>query len=54
MDLAFTPDELKFRDESRAWVKANLPPAIAAKVHKAQLLTQGDMQTWAKTLGKEG
>ncbi|MBS0406340.1 MAG: acyl-CoA dehydrogenase family protein [Proteobacteria bacterium] len=54
MDLAFTPDELKFRDEIRAWVKANLPPAIAAKVHKAQLLTQGDMQTWAKILGKKG
>ena len=54
MDLAFTPDELKFRDEIRAWVKANLPPAIAAKVHKAQLLTRDDMQTWAKILGKKG
>jgi len=54
MDLTFTPDELKFRDEIRAWVKANLPPAIAAKVHKAQLLTRDDMQTWAKILGKKG
>ncbi|MBS0402469.1 MAG: acyl-CoA dehydrogenase family protein [Proteobacteria bacterium] len=54
MDLAFTPDELKFRDEIRAWVKANLPPAIAAKVHKAQNLTRDDMQTWAKILGKKG
>ena len=31
MDLAFTPDELKFRDEIRAWVKANLPPDVAAR-----------------------
>ena len=54
MDLAFTPDELKFRDEIRAWVKANLPPAIAAKVHKAQTLTRDDQQTWAKILGKQG
>ena len=54
MDLAFTPDELTFRDEIRAWVKANLPPAIAAKVHKAQTLTRDDQQTWAKILGKQG
>jgi len=48
MDLAFTPDELTFRDE------INLPPAIAAKVHKAQTLTRDDQQTWAKILGKQG
>ena len=54
MDLAFTPDELKFRDEIRTWVKANLPQDIAAKVHKAQLLTREDMQSWAKILGKKG
>ena len=54
MDLAFTPDELKFRDEIRAWVQGALPAAIAAKVHKAQLLTRDDMQTWAKILGKKG
>ena len=54
MDLAFTPEELKFRDEIRAWVKAHLPPEIADKVHKAQRLSQGDMQRWAKILGKQG
>jgi alkylation response protein AidB-like acyl-CoA dehydrogenase len=54
MDLAFTPEEQTFRDEIRAWVKANLPPAIAAKVHKAQTLTRDDQQTWAKILGKKG
>ena len=54
MDLAFTPEELKFRDEIRTWVKSNLPQAIADKVHKAQRLTRDDMQTWAKILGKKG
>ena len=54
MDLAFTPEELKFRDEVRAWVKANLPPETAAKVHKAQHLTREDQQGWAKILGKKG
>jgi len=52
MDLAFTPEELKFRDEVRAWVKDNLPADIAGKVHKAQRLSRDDMQRWSKILGK--
>ena len=54
MDLAFTPDELKFRDEIRAWVKDALPQALADKVHKAQRLSRDDMQSWARILGKKG
>ena len=54
MDLAFTPEELAFRDEIRAWVKGALPKSISDKVHKAQRLTRDDMQTWAKILGKKG
>ena len=54
MDLAFTPDELKFRDEICAWVKDALPKALADKVHQAQRLTRDDMQSWARILGKKG
>eukprot|EP01034_Spumella_vulgaris_P025708 gene25708-32195_t len=54
MDLAFTPDELAFRDEIRTWVKANLPSDISQKVHAAMRLTREDMQRWAKILGKKG
>jgi alkylation response protein AidB-like acyl-CoA dehydrogenase len=54
MDLAFTPEELKFRDEVRGWVKSNLPPEMASKVLQAQRLTREDMQGWAKILGKKG
>ncbi|MDR2990876.1 MAG: acyl-CoA dehydrogenase family protein [Burkholderiaceae bacterium] len=54
MDLAFTPEELKFRAEVRAWIKDNLPPEIAGKVHQAQRLTRDDMQRWARILGKKG
>ena len=39
MDLAFTPDELAFREEIRAWVKANLPSEISQKVHSCLLYT---------------
>jgi hypothetical protein len=54
MDLAFTPEELAFRDEIRTWVKANLPADISQKVHNAMRLTREDMQRWAKILGKKG
>jgi alkylation response protein AidB-like acyl-CoA dehydrogenase len=54
MDLSFTPEEQAFREEIRAWVKANLPEDIAHKVHHALRLTRDDMQRWAKILGKKG
>src|SRR5690349_976798 len=54
MDLAFTPEEQKFREEVRAWVRENLPQEIAHKVHNALHLTRDDMQGWARILGKKG
>jgi alkylation response protein AidB-like acyl-CoA dehydrogenase len=54
MDLAFTPEEQKFREEVRTWVRANLPAAISHKVHNALELTRDDMQGWARILGKKG
>jgi len=54
MDLSFTPEEQKFREEIRAWVKENLPQDISHKVHNALELTRDDLQRWAKILGKKG
>ena len=54
MDLAFTPEEQKFREDIRAWVRTNLPPEISHKVHNALTLTRDDMQRWARILGKKG
>ena len=54
MDLAFTPEEEKFRVDIRTWVQANLPQAISHKVHNALRLTRDDQQAWAKILGKKG
>ncbi len=54
MDLTFTADEQRFREEIRAWVRDNLPKPIADKVHNAFHLTRDDMQGWAKILGKKG
>jgi len=54
MDLAFTPDELAFREQIRAWVRDNLPKEISDKVRNSIHLTRDDQQRWAKILGKQG
>jgi len=54
MDLAFTPEEQKFREDIRAWVRDNLPQDISHKVHNSLHLTRDDMQRWAKILGSKG
>jgi len=54
MDLAFTPEEQKFREDVRGWVRENLPKEISDKVHNALRLTRDDMQSWARILGKKG
>ena len=54
MDLNFTPDELAFRAEIRAWVHANLPRDISHKVHNALRLSRDDLQTWSRILGSKG
>jgi alkylation response protein AidB-like acyl-CoA dehydrogenase len=54
MDLSFTSEEQTFREDIRAWVKANLPQDISHKVHNALRLSRDDMQRWAKILGTKG
>ena len=54
MDLAFTAEEQKFREDVRSWVHDNLPQDLAHKVHNSLHLTRDDMQRWAKILGKKG
>ena len=54
MDLTFTAEEQKFREDIRAWVAASLPAHISHKVHNALHLTRDDQQDWAKILGKKG
>jgi len=54
MDLAFTPEELAFREQIRAWVRDSLPSDISEKVRNSIHLTRDDMQRWAKILGQKG
>jgi alkylation response protein AidB-like acyl-CoA dehydrogenase len=54
MDLNFTPEQQAFRENVRAWVGAHLPPALSHKVHNALRLSKADLQSWARTLGRQG
>ena len=44
MDLAFTPEEQKFRQDIRGWVRENLPKEISDKVHNALRLSRLQVQ----------
>jgi alkylation response protein AidB-like acyl-CoA dehydrogenase len=54
MDLAFTPDELAFRDEVRAFLAAELPPQLAEKVRRDEDLDKAELEGWHATLNKRG
>ncbi|MHB0774051.1 acyl-CoA dehydrogenase family protein [Halomonas sp. WWR20] len=54
MNLNFTPEELAFRDEVRAFLKNQLPDDIAAKVKGGRKLSKEDHQRWQQILSKQG
>ena len=54
MDLDFTPKERAFRKEVRAFIKDNLPPALARKVARGGHLAKDDYVTWQKILYRRG
>jgi alkylation response protein AidB-like acyl-CoA dehydrogenase len=54
MDLAYSPEELAFRDEVRDFVKASLPSDIARKVLEHRRLEKNDYARWQDILAKRG
>ena len=54
MDLAFTPEEQKFADEVRAFVRSHLPADIRDKVKNGKHLIRDDYMRWQQALGKKG
>ncbi|WP_416310943.1 acyl-CoA dehydrogenase family protein [Pseudomonas sp. W03] len=54
MDIHFTPDELAFRDEVRAFLESKLPQDIATKVRLGKHLNKGDHQRWQRVLAEQG
>jgi alkylation response protein AidB-like acyl-CoA dehydrogenase len=54
MDLRFTPEELAFRDEVRAFFRTNLPEGIRGKLVEGKHLAKDDIVTWQRILNKKG
>lgn len=54
MDLSFSSEDLAFRDDVRAFLKAELPPELADKVRGHKPLTKDDMERWHAILNGRG
>lgn len=54
MDLNYSQEETKFREEVHHWLNINLPEDIRQKVIGYQELTKEDYQRWHKILAAKG
>jgi pimeloyl-CoA dehydrogenase large subunit len=54
MDLRFTSEEIAFRDEVRAFMRAALPAPIRRKIAEARRLEKHDIVTWQRILNARG
>ncbi len=54
MDLNYSPADDAFRADIRAWLEANLPQALRAKVLEHKRLNRDDYASWHKLLGTRG
>jgi alkylation response protein AidB-like acyl-CoA dehydrogenase len=54
LDLNYTPDEQRFRDAVRAFLKAKLPSEISRKVLEHKRLSKDDHVRWQKLLFEQG
>jgi alkylation response protein AidB-like acyl-CoA dehydrogenase len=54
MDLSFTPEELAFRQEVRAFIDDNYPKAMRGKQDAGEELTKDEILSWHKILARKG
>src|SRR5215813_12043797 len=54
MDLRYTPEELKFRDEVRKFFREAQPAPIRRKMELGQRLSKDDIVTWQRILNAKG
>ena len=54
MDLNFTPEELAFRDEVRAFLDHAVPAELKQKVHEGEHLSKTDHEAWHALLNQRG
>ena len=54
MDLAFSKEEMAFREEVRAFFKDNVPPETRRKMVEGRHLSKDEMVAWWRILNKKG
>jgi len=54
MDLNYSAEELSFRDQTRAWLEANLPKDLRDKVANYEHLSRDDLLRWHRILANKG
>jgi alkylation response protein AidB-like acyl-CoA dehydrogenase len=54
MQVTLSPDDEQFCNQVREFIATNLPPDIAEKVEKDQILAKDDYVRWQQILGKKG
>ncbi len=54
MNLDFTPEELAFRDEARAFIARDYPQALRDKQNRGEPLGREDMLSWHRILAAKG
>src|SRR5215212_5140388 len=54
MDLAFSKEEIAFREEVRAFFRDNVPPETRRKMVEGRHLSKDEMVTWWRILNKKG
>jgi len=54
MDLRFSPEEVAFRQEVRAFIDENLPEDIRARLQEGHAPRKQDTITWQRILNKKG
>jgi pimeloyl-CoA dehydrogenase large subunit len=54
MDLSFSKEELAFRDDVRAFFKANVPSETRQKILEGRHIGKDDLVNWTRILNKKG
>ena len=54
MDLNFTPEDLAFQAEARAFIAAHYPPALRERQDEGEELGKEDFLSWHRVLAKQG
>ena len=54
MDLRFTPEEIAFRDEVRAFIAENLPDSVKQKLIEGHHASKQEMVDWQRKLNAKG